>query len=85
MENTSNTKAWYVIKATTLNRRKVRCGEVLSLTESQARPLRSGGFVTDDKAAAERIHALQAENEMLKSTKDKAAAAESADEEGKTL
>jgi hypothetical protein len=61
-----NTENYYVIKPTTFNRKKVVLGHQLLLTESQARPLRNGGFVTQDKAAAERIVELIKENEALK-------------------
>jgi hypothetical protein len=46
------TEKYYVIKPTTHSRKKVSYGDELALTESQARPLRNGGFVSPDKAAA---------------------------------
>lgn len=61
-------KTYYVIKPTLHNRKKVTYGDVLELTESQARPLRHGGFISPDKAAAIRIGELVVENEKLKST-----------------
>lgn len=51
-------KPYYVIKPTTHAKQKVEVGEVLILTESQARPLRNGGFVTPDQIAAERVRDL---------------------------
>ncbi len=60
------TKTYYVIKPTLHNRKKVTYGDVLELTESQARPLRHGGFISSDKAAAIRIGELVIENERLK-------------------
>jgi len=48
------TATYYVIRPTRFNRKKVGVGEALSLTESQARPLRHGGFVTHDKTIADR-------------------------------
>ncbi len=62
-------QTYFVIKPTTNNRKKVTYGDELKLTESQARPLRNGGFVTPDKAAADRISELVKENEMLKADK----------------
>ena len=63
------TRIYYVIKPTTHNRKKVTYSDLLELTESQARPLRNGGFITRDKAAADRIGELMVENEKLKSAK----------------
>ena len=60
------TKTYYVIKPPLHNRKKVAYGDVLELTESQARPLRHGGFISPDKAAAIRIGELAVENEKLK-------------------
>ncbi|ONF43270.1 hypothetical protein BTO32_11330 [Marinobacter lutaoensis] len=57
---------YYVIKPTTHNRKKVSYGDELLLTESQARPLRNGGFISPDKAAAERIGELVREVQALK-------------------
>ena len=59
------TQNYYVIKPTRFDRKKVDLGEVLSLTESQSRPLRLGGFITPDRAAAERIMKRLKENAML--------------------
>jgi hypothetical protein len=59
------TEKYYVIKPTTHSRKKVSYGDELALTESQARPLRNGGFVSPDKAAAQRIAELVKENETL--------------------
>lgn len=62
------TATYYVIKPTTHDRKKVTLGDQLSLTESQARPLRNGGFITPDKAAADRIAELVKENTELKAS-----------------
>ena len=62
------TATYYVIKPTTHVRKKVTLGDQLSLTESQARPLRNGGFITPDKAAADRIAELVKENVELKAS-----------------
>ena len=62
----AETKKYYVIKPTTHARKKVSVGDVLELTESQARPMRNGGFVTVEKAVAERVIELVKENESLK-------------------
>ena len=62
------TATYYVIKPTTHARKKVILGDQLSLTESQARPLRNGGFITPDKAAADRIAELVKENTELKAS-----------------
>ena len=59
------TEKYYVIKPTTHSRKKVSYGDELDLTESQARPLRNGGFVSPDKAAAKRIAELVKENQTL--------------------
>jgi hypothetical protein len=59
------TEKYYVIKPTTHSRKKVSYGDELALTESQARPLRNGGFVSPDKAAAQRIAELVKENQTL--------------------
>ena len=59
------TEKYYVIKPNTHSRKKVSYGDELALTESQARPLRNGGFVSPDKAAAQRIAELVKENETL--------------------
>lgn len=59
-------QTYYVIKPTTHNRKKVSYGDALLLTESQARPLRNGGFISPDKAAAERIGELVREVQALK-------------------
>lgn len=64
------TRIYYVIKPTTHNRKKFTYSDLLELTESQARPLRNGGFVTRDKSAADRIGELMVENEKLKSAND---------------
>ena len=64
------TTTYYVIKTTIHARKKVTLGDQLSLTESQARPLRNGGFVTPDKAAADRIAELVKENESLKAKQE---------------
>lgn len=63
------TQTYYVIKPTTHLRKKVTYGDALELTESQARPLRHGGFISPDKAAAERIAELIAENQRLRDGK----------------
>ncbi|SMG64860.1 conserved hypothetical protein, partial [methanotrophic bacterial endosymbiont of Bathymodiolus sp.] len=52
------------------SRKKVSYGDELALTESQARPLRNGGFVSPDKAAAQRIAELVKENETLQAKSD---------------
>ena len=66
------TLMYYVIQPTRFNRKKIAIGESLTLTESQARPLRNGGFITADKTAAERIAELVQENEVLRvSAKEK--------------
>jgi hypothetical protein len=62
------TATYYVIKPTTHARKKVTVGDQLSLTQSQARPLRNGGFITPDKAAADRIAELVKENTELKAS-----------------
>lgn len=59
-------QTYYVIKPTTHNRKKVSYGDELLLTESQARPLRNSGFISPDKAAAERIGELVREVQALK-------------------
>ena len=64
----AETKKYYVIKPTTHARKKVSVGDVLELTESQARPMRNGGFVTVEKTVAERVVELVKENESLKTT-----------------
>ena len=64
------TENYYVIKPTTHIRKKVTYGDELVLTESQARPLRNGGFVTPDKAAAQRIAELVQENQTLQAKND---------------
>lgn len=64
------TEKYYVIKPTTHSRKKVSYGDELALTESQARPLRNGGFVTPDKAAAQRIAELVKENQTLQAKSD---------------
>ena len=66
------TRTYYVIKPTTHNRKKVTYGDELALTESQARPLRNGGFISPDRAAAERIGELIKENQTLKAEKAEA-------------
>jgi hypothetical protein len=63
------TATYYVIKPTTHSRKKVTLGDQISLTESQARPLCNGGFITPDKAAADRIAELVKENTQLKASK----------------
>jgi hypothetical protein len=60
------TQSYFVIKPTTHNRKKVMYGDELQLTESQARPLRHGGFISPDKSAADRIGELVIENTVLK-------------------
>ena len=70
------TEKFYVIKPTTHNRKKVTYGDELALTESQARPLRNGGFVSPDKAAAERIAELVQENQTLQAKNDQKAEAQ---------
>ena len=60
------TKTYYVIKPSVHHRKKVTYGDVLELVESQARPLRHGGFISSDKSAAMRIGELVIENEKLK-------------------
>ena len=62
----AETKKYYVIKPTTHARKKVNVGDVLDLSESQARPMRNGGFVTVEKSVAERVVELVKENETLK-------------------
>ena len=62
----AETKKYYVIKPTTHARKKVSVGDVLDLSESQARPMRNGGFVTVEKSVAERVVELVKENETLK-------------------
>tara|TARA_R110002072_G_scaffold246432_4_gene405684 strand:- start:1413 stop:1667 length:255 start_codon:yes stop_codon:yes gene_type:complete len=64
------TEKYYVIKPTTHSRKKVSYGDELALTESQARPLRNGGFVSPDKAAAQRIAELVKENQTLQAKSD---------------
>ena len=64
------TEKYYVIKPTTHSRKKVSYGDELDLTESQARPLRNGGFVSPDKAAAQRIAELVKENQTLQEKSD---------------
>ncbi len=64
------TEKYYVIKPTTHSRKKVSYGDELALTESQARPLRNGGFVSPDKAAAQRIAELVKENQTLQAKND---------------
>lgn len=64
MENTP-TYPYYVIKPTTYQKRKLALGSTVHLTESQARPLRNGGFITPDKHACERIETLVNENALL--------------------
>jgi len=76
------TEKYYVIKPTTHSRKKVSYGDELALTESQARPLRNGGFVSPDKAAAQRIAELVKENQTLqaKSTQESEAQTEADNE-----
>jgi len=76
------TEKYYVIKPTTHSRKKVSYGDELALTESQARPLRNGGFVSPDKAAAQRIAELVKENQTLqaKSTQESEAQTEAGPE-----
>ena len=62
----AETKKYYVIKPTTHARKKVSVGDVLDLSESQARPLRNGGFITVEKCVAELVVELVKENELLK-------------------
>jgi hypothetical protein len=62
----AETKKYYVIKPTTRARKKVSVGDVLDLSESQARPLRNGGFITVEKCVAEIVVELVKENELLK-------------------
>lgn len=62
----AETKKYYVIKPTTHARKKVSVGDALDLSESQARPLRNGGFITVEKCVAELIVELVKENELLK-------------------
>ena len=62
----AETKKYYVIKPTTHARKKVSVGDVLDLSESQARPMRNGGFVNVEKSVAERVVELVKENETLK-------------------
>lgn len=69
-EKTTNTQLYFVIKPTTHNRKKVTYGDELQLTESQARPLRHGGFISPDKAAADRIGELVIERSVLKAKLD---------------
>jgi hypothetical protein len=64
------TEKYYVIKPNTHSRKKVSYGDELALTESQARPLRNGGFVSPDKAAAQRIAELVKENQTLQAKSD---------------
>jgi len=64
------TENYYVIKPTTHSRKKVTYGDELALTESQARPLRNGGFITPDKTAAQRIAELVQENQTLQAKND---------------
>jgi hypothetical protein len=66
MATSTNTQSYFVIKPTTHNRKKVTYGDELQLTESQARPLRHGGFISPDKSAADRIGELIIENSVLK-------------------
>lgn len=58
-------KTYYVIQPTLLKNQPVSVGEALSLTDSQARPLHHGGFITSDKIAATRIQQLILENQNL--------------------
>ena len=51
-------KTYYVIKPTTIASKKVSIGDVVSLSDQQARPLHNGGFVTFDGVAAKRITEL---------------------------
>lgn len=76
------TEKYYVIKPTTHSRKKVSYGDELALTESQARPLRNGGFISPDKAAAQRIAELVEENQTLqaKSTQESEAQTEAGTE-----
>ena len=67
----AETKKYYVIKPTTHARKKVSVGDVLELTESQARPMRNGGFITVEKSVAELVVELVKENESLKAKGDK--------------
>ena len=62
----AETKKYYVIKPTTHARKKVNVGDELDLSESQARPLRNGGFITVEKSVAELVVELVKENEALK-------------------
>ena len=62
----AETKKYYVIKPTTHARKKVSVGDVLDLSESQARPMRNGGFITVQKSVAELVVELVKENESLK-------------------
>ena len=62
----AETKKYYVIKPTTHARKKVCVGDVLELSESQARPMRNGGFITVEKSVAELVVELVKENESLK-------------------
>ncbi|KZZ75106.1 hypothetical protein A3766_00405 [Oleiphilus sp. HI0132] len=75
------TATYYVIKPTTHARKKVTLGDQLSLTESQARPLRNGGFITPDKAAADRISELVKENTELKASQPTETTEETKDSE----
>jgi len=62
----SETTKYFVIRATTHARKKVSVGDVLELTESQARPLRNGGFITVEKGVADRVVELVKELDALK-------------------
>jgi len=76
------TEKYYVIKPTTHSRKKVSYGDELALTESQARPLRNGGFVSPDKAAAQRIAELVKENQTLQAKSDQESEAQTEVESG---
>lgn len=64
------TNTWYVIKATTHDRKKVDVGDELTLTVSQARPLQNCGFITSDRNVIACINALLIDNKELKAKLD---------------
>ncbi|WNO10556.1 hypothetical protein [Teredinibacter sp. KSP-S5-2] len=59
------TSPYYVMKPTTFQKQKVRIGHRLDLTESQARPLIHGGFLTNDVNASRYIAELTHELKNL--------------------
>ncbi|WNO10444.1 hypothetical protein [Teredinibacter sp. KSP-S5-2] len=59
------TSPFYVMKPTTFQKQKVRIGHRLDLTESQARPLIHGGFLTNDVNASRYIAELTHELKNL--------------------